>query len=59
LPRQITRLEIHNLQVKDACVDLLIRSDAELVSVSVQKQVGQLEVILTNDAPSDLLAVGV
>jgi glycogen debranching enzyme len=59
LPRQITRLEIHNLQVKDACVDLLIRSDAELVSVSVQKQIGQLEVILTNDAPSDLLAVGV
>jgi glycogen debranching enzyme len=59
LPTQISRLEIHNLQVDDSCLDLLIRSDAELVSVSVQKQVGQLEVILTNDAPSDLLAVGV
>lgn len=59
LPAQITRLEIHDLQVNDSRVDLLIRSDAESVSVSVQKQAGQLEVILTNDAPSDLLAVGV
>jgi len=59
LPSQITQLEIHDLQVNNSCVDLLIRSDAESVSVSVQKQAGQLEVILTNDAPSDLLAVGV
>jgi glycogen debranching enzyme len=59
LPIQITRLEIHDLQVNDSYVDLLIRSDAELVSVSVQKQTGPLEVILTNDAPCDLLAVGV
>jgi glycogen debranching enzyme len=59
LPSHITRLEIHDLQVNDSWIDLLIRSDAESVSVSVQKQQGQLEVILTNDPPSDLLAVGV
>jgi len=59
LPSQIRQLEIHDLQVNDSRVDLLIRSDTDSVSVSVQKQMGQLEVILTNDAPSDLLAVGV
>jgi glycogen debranching enzyme len=59
LPTQVTRLGIRDLQVNDCRVDLLIRSDAESVSVSVQEQTGQLEVILTNDAPSDLLAVGV
>src|SRR5205085_12421265 len=59
LPSHIPRLEIQNLQVNDACIDLIIRSDAHLVSVSVQKQIGQLDVILTNDPPSDLLAVGV
>jgi glycogen debranching enzyme len=59
LPSQIRQLEIHNLQVNDSRVDLLIRSDTDSVSVSVQKQMGQLEVILTNDAPSELLAVGV
>ncbi len=59
LPSQITRLEIHDLQVNGSCVDLFIRSDAGPVSVSVQKQKGQLEVILTDDPASDMLAVGV
>jgi glycogen debranching enzyme len=59
LPSQVTQLEIRNLQVRGSSMDLLVRSDAESVSVSVQKQKGQLEVILTNDAPSDLLAIGV
>ena len=59
LPSQVTHLEIQNLQVRGSSIDLLVRSDAESVSVSVQKQTGQLEVILTNDAPSDLLAVTV
>ncbi|MGI8959662.1 MAG: amylo-alpha-1,6-glucosidase [Bryobacteraceae bacterium] len=59
LPNHIPRLEIHDLWINDSCIDLLIRSDAKSVSVSIQKQTGQLEVILTNDSPPDLLAVGV
>ncbi len=59
LPSQVTHLEIQNLQVHGSSIDLFVRSDADSVSVSVQKQKGPLEVILTNDPPSDLLAVGV
>jgi glycogen debranching enzyme len=59
LPSQVTHLEIQNLQVRGSSVDLFVRCDADSVSVSVQKQTGQLDVILTNDPPSDLLAVGV
>jgi glycogen debranching enzyme len=59
LPKHVTHLEIRNLQVRGSFVDLIVRSNAEPVSVCVQKQKGQLEVILTNDPPFDLLAVGV
>lgn len=59
LPSQVTHLEIRDLQVRGSSIDLLVRADAESVSVSVQNQKGQLDMILTNDTPSDLLAVGV
>jgi len=59
LPSQITSLEIHGLKVNDASIHLLIRRDAESVSASVQKQKGRLDLILTNDPPSEHLGIGV
>jgi glycogen debranching enzyme len=59
LPSQITSLEIHGLKVNEASIHLLIRRDAESVSASVQKQKGRLDLILTNDPPSEHLAIGV
>jgi len=59
LPSQITRLEIRGLKVNDASIHILIRRDTESLSASVQKQNGRLDLILTNDPPSEHLAMGV
>jgi glycogen debranching enzyme len=59
LPSQVTRLEIRGLKVNDASIHILIRRDTESVSASVPKQKGRLDLILTNDPPSEHLAMGV